>query len=138
MNDSRSYANRRFLGFVCLLAIVTSVLALLGWPPTKRLAGAEGVRAMWAGVAVSWIASVVGGLPIWRAIANGRPLELTELMGGMGLRFVVVLFGALYLVLNGLVPTVPLIVWIGLSYLLLLPFDVRFAVRSNANREASD
>ena len=138
MSDSRRYAIRRFLGFVCLLLVISSVLVLLGWPPTRRWAGSDGVRAMLAGASVSWIASVIGGLPVLIAGLRGRTTQVQQIIGSLAIRFLLVLLGTFYVLLSGLAAKTPFIVWIGISYLLLLPIDVWYVLKSNLGAAAGD
>ncbi len=134
MTSARQHAVRRFLGFVCLLLLVTSVLALLGWLPTKRLAGESGIQAMLSALAVTLSGSILSGIPVWRAEGSDQPASTSAVIGSLVIRFFFVLAATLYLVLNGLAERVPFVVWVGLSYLLLLPVDVRYALRGSGTR----
>ncbi len=120
---------RRFLGFFCLLTLVTLALAVLGWPPTRRLAGEGSLRAMLAGIAVSFAASIGGGLPILVAERRRGSAAIRDSLASLAARLLLVLAGALYVLLLGAVAKAPFLIWVAISYLLLLPIDVGYVVR---------
>lgn len=86
---------------------------------------------MIAGVAVSWIASVVGSLPVFLAERRAGAGGLHFALGSMALRFLVLLLGIAYVLVSDLVERVPFAVWVGISYLALLPLDVRYALKAS-------
>lgn len=85
---------------------------------------------MLAGIAVSLAASALGGLPVWRADRSVGPTPPAAILGSLAIRFLFVVLAALYMVWNQLVETAPFVVWVGLSYLILLPIDVRYLLRA--------
>ncbi len=129
---------RRFLGFLCLLILVTLSLALIGWPPTRRLAGEGALSAMLAGVGVSLIASVAGGLPILVAELRRGSAAIRDPLASLAVRLLLALAGAIYVLLLGTVAKTPFLIWVGISYLLLLPVDVRYIVHSRPESATGD
>ncbi len=85
---------------------------------------------MVAGCGVSLIASAVGGIPFLldRSGTPGKPMLLVGLSAI--LRLMVVLALAVTTVLSGWFETAPLLVWVAISYAVLLFLDTRFALRS--------
>ncbi len=129
------HALRRFLGFVCLLLVVTFLLALLGWPPTRKLAGSPGVTSMLAAIALSCVASLAGGLPILRIELRGERPRIAETMGSLVIRLFLVLAGIAYVLLVGGVERAPFLLWVGISYVLLLPVDIRYLIGGGSRVE---
>ncbi len=123
---------RRYLKFGVLAACVTGLLVLMGWVPTRRLAGPEGPAAMLAGCGISLAASMVGGLLVAR---DKGEAPVVQVMAAMGVRLLMAVVLTLVLALVGGLQTVPLLLWVASSYLALLVVDTRFAVETVRMRE---
>jgi hypothetical protein len=82
---------------------------------------------MLIGIAVSWVASVAGAMPVFLAERRGT-VQLQHTLGTMAVRFAVLLLGVGYVLLSDLAESTPFALWVGISYLLLLPLDVRYAL----------
>lgn len=121
---------RRYARLLALLGVTALLLAALGYLPTARLAGPAGVAAMAAGIAVSLVATGVGALPLVgrRAASSGAP----ALLAAMALRFAIAAVLALVLALSGLLPKAPVLLWIALSYLVMLAAEAAFTARQTA------
>ncbi len=120
-----------------LLATATGLL-LAGYVPTREVGGSQAVWAMFTGCAVSFLGSVVGGVPL--ALASVRPVtaRLNYLLGSLALRLLVVLGGVLLVVLASPVERPAFLVWVVLSYLIFLSVDSLVALRwSRVDDEAS-
>ena len=119
-------SGRRYLLFLAALAGLTLVLLAVGYLPTRSLAGEAALPAMLLACAVSFVGSAVGGVPIARARESG--LEGLKLFtASMVLRLLVVaaLAGA---VIWFLAPErKPFLLWLAISYLVLLAADTGFA-----------
>jgi hypothetical protein len=120
---------RRYLRLLALLAALAAALAAVGYLPTARLAGATGTGAMVAGIAASLLATAVGGLPLLLPRASARDSATVPLLA-MALRFLVVIVLAVALALSGLVPVAPTLLWLALSYLVLLAAEAAFTARA--------
>lgn len=128
-SDGRSTVGA-LLRFSGLLIVAGGALALLGWYPTNNLGGASGIRGMLAGIGVGLAASLVGALPALRAKPDGDTTQLmVSLLGGSGLRIAVALALSLAIVLGSEIERAPFLIWVGLSYLALLPLDVLLTLR---------
>jgi hypothetical protein len=117
---------RRYLLFLAALLGLTLALLAVGYLPTRSLAGAAGLPAMLLACGVSFVGSAVGGLPIATARASG--LEgLKRFTASMVLRLAVVaaLAGAVIWLLGP--ERKPFLLWLALSYLVLLVADTGFA-----------
>lgn len=138
MPGGPSSNNGSYLGFFGLSVGVTVGLVLIGALPTKHYAGADALLSMLAGCGVSLLASLVGAVPILRA--RGKPAReaAVAVMAAMGLRFVLVLMLGLAAALSGWFQAAPLLIWLALSYVVLLIVDTCFAasvLKSNEDVE---
>ena len=127
-------ATRRYLRFLALAAAAAALLGAAGWLPTRNLAGGGGLAAMGAALALCWLASAFGGMPVLlaetaTAAAGAAPrLPVVVALGSMGVRLAVVVGLALAAALSGLVATQPLLVWTALGYLGLLAIDTAYVL----------
>lgn len=117
-----------YLRFLAWTVAVAALIALLGYLPTKRWGGEGAVRAMLAGCGVAVVASGLGGLPV--LLFAGTAGGTTGALAGMALRFGAALVLTLAAALSGEFERGPLLVWVGLSYMVLLIVDTRFALGS--------
>lgn len=129
----------RFLGWAVGLSAVTFAL---GYLPTRALAGGEGLPAMAVGIAIGFLASSLGAVPVALAAAGersaGRSPAMTVASAAMALRLMVVLALALPAALSGRLARGPLLVWVAISYIVLLAVDTRYALvalRTSEDRE---
>ena len=126
--EYRSYAK-----FLLLLLGLTSLLMVLGLAATRRLGGAEAVTAMFWGCGLSLLASAVGGLP---QVLGGRSLQKSGALdlGSLALRMGITLLGLLAILLSTDISRRAFLLWVAISYLVLLIADVAFfLVRSRVS-----
>ena len=112
-----------------LAGIGTAVaVALLGYFPTVRIAGADAIGAMVAGIAVSLVAGCAGAVPIALA-AQGDPAKTPQaILTATAIRFLLALALTVSVVFSGWFDRVVLGMWVGLSYLAMLMVDTMYAV----------
>jgi len=133
------------LKFAGLCLAVTVAAGAVGWIPTVRRAGPEGAVALLAGCGVSLAAALIGGLVIARvpgttpqgsgvqgSALQAGPQALFATLGAMGVRLVLVLGLGTAVALSGAVAVKPFLLWMGLSYLALLPGETRYALAAAA------
>jgi len=125
---------RSYLLFVSILLGTVALLIAVGWVPTRNLGGEGAIWAMITGCAVSLAGSALGGIPA--AMAAGRPAidRSNLLLGSLAIRLLLVLALILAVVFASPLPRKPFLVWLVISYLVLLPVDSIAALR--ANRES--
>ena len=114
-----------------VLASLGTALAvgILGYYPTLRIAGADGVTAMCAGIGVSVVAGCVGAIPIGLA-GQGDPTRVPQaILTATAVRFLVVMAITVSVVFSGWFERAALGLWIGISYLAMLLVDTLYAVR---------
>lgn len=118
--------------FVKLAALslgVAAALAVVGWLPTTRVAGADAWSAMLAGIGVSLTASFVGAIPLC-TVGRKPPRERhTATMAAMALRMFVTLGLFAAAAFGTGVSRMPLGLWTGISYLCFVAVETYGAVR---------
>jgi hypothetical protein len=119
----------RFLAWTVALAVG---IALLGYLPTKRWGGEGAVRAMLAGCGVGVVASGLGGIPVMLFAKTGGA---TGILAAMAVRFAAALALSLAAALSGEFERGPLLLWVAISYMVLLTVDTRFALGSLGKSE---
>lgn len=116
-----------YLSFLKLAAAILVGLLALGYLPTVRAAGEEGVSAMAAGSGVSLVASVVGTVPFLLSQARTPAEIMPAMMGSIALRLAAVVTLAAAVVVSGSFATRPLLVWVAISHAGLLVADTVWA-----------
>jgi hypothetical protein len=107
---------------------VIAALCVLGIVPTRRLAGDEGIRGMLAGCAIGFISAAFAGLLIVTVAGDSPEAKLKRSFLAMTARLAgVVVLGAAA-VLSGMFALSPLLLWIAIAYMALLPLEVRLAL----------
>jgi len=113
---------------------------LVGVWPTYRLAGWPAVTAMGVGAAVSLVGCVVGSAVIGMMLARRPELAGHSVMAGASVRFAVVVALAGVVAWTRCVPAAPMLVWVAVSYVVMLATEtvglVRVIRRSQARRMA--
>lgn len=135
----------RYLKFAGLCLAATVAVGTVGWIPTVRRAGPEGAVALLVGCGVSLAAALIGGLVIARvpgstsqgnnvsgSTGHAAPQALLATLAAMGARLVLVLGLGTAIALSGAVAVKPFLLWMGLSYLALLPGETRYALMAAA------
>jgi hypothetical protein len=118
----------RYARFLGLAVAVVIGLCAIGWIPTQRLAGSAAIAAMVAGNAISLLAAALaGGLLIAVGAATAEARMQRGFLAMVVRLTVVVVLGAAA-VLSGEFVRAPLLLWIALAYVALLPLEVRLAI----------
>ena len=120
-------ARIRYLKFVGVLAAIVLALMLIGFLPTRAIAGEGTWPSMFVGCLVSLVASAVGAVPL--AMNSG------DTSGGMQLAFMAMAIRLAAVVAGGVVAaSIPglsapvVLIWIAISYMVLLIADTRFGL----------
>ena len=116
------------------------VACVAGVWPTYRLAGWSGVTAMGAGAAIALVGCVVGSVVIGSMVARRPALAGHGVMAGASVRFAVVVVLAGVVAWTGRVPAAPMLIWVAVSYVVMLAAEtvglVRVIRRSQTRRTA--
>jgi hypothetical protein len=125
MRDVRYVRYIRFLGVA--VAIVLGLCAL-GWLPTRRLAGSGAIASMVAGCAISLLSAALAG---WLLVAVGAATPEARMQRGFlatVVRLAVVIMLGIAAALSGEFERAPLLFWMAIAYVVLLPLEVRLAI----------
>lgn len=113
------------------------VAGALGAYPTVRLAGSEGLPALALGCAIAWIAGIVGFIPGCLLMDTKAEQAAKAFLAGSVIRFLVAVLLGLPVVLADVVDKTPLLLWIGIGYMVVLLVETTLVV-SLMNRAARD
>jgi hypothetical protein len=118
-----------YLRFLAWVVAVAAVVALLGFLPTRRLAGDAALPALLAGCVIGILASALGGVPV--ALSHGMPAtaRMPAVMASMLVRLVAAVALGAAAVLSGQFPRGPLLIWVAITYMALLVVDTRYALK---------
>lgn len=129
--ERRASRARRWARFVGLAAALVAVLVAVGFAPTRRLAGLGALPSMAAGCAISFVAAALAGWLLVGVPASTPAARLQRAALAMAVRLAVVLGLGLSSVLSGLFAPRPLLLWLAMAYLVLLPLEVRLAIAAH-------
>jgi len=118
--------------YLPMIGVSTAALllgALLGYLPTRRWCGPGTVTIIALGCGASWISSCAGAVPLAMSGAGKRGNAAIAMMAATAVRFAVVLLLTVGLVFGTSIDRTPLVVWVAVSYLWVLPFETAAAVR---------
>ena len=123
-----------YLRFLAGLVLICGGLVSVGYIPTARVAGEGAAAAMFAACALSLIGSGAGGLAVAAAAAKAIEPGPGPTLAAMAIRLGVVAGGATLATLAGAFEARAFLVWVAVSYLALLPADVRYALTTTTER----
>lgn len=118
----------RYAQFLVGAAVILAVLWGLGVVPTRRLAGGDGVFAMFAGCAISFISAALAGALVAMTGGDTPEARMQRWFLSMVVRLAVVVACGAAAVFSGLFPRQALLFWIAVAYVALLPLEVRLAL----------
>jgi hypothetical protein len=119
---------RRFATFAGLAAAIVFGLCVVGWLPTRHLAGADGIPAMVAGCTISFVSGALAGCLLVVVAAETPESRMKRSFLAMTVRLVVVVVLGTAAALSGEFARAPLLIWIATAYVALLPLEVRLAI----------
>src|SRR5205823_346167 len=106
---------------------VIAALGVVGIVPTRRLAGDEGVPGMFVGCGIGFISAAFAGLLTVTVAGDSPEAKLKRSFMAMVARFAAVVVLGAAAVMSGMFATSPLLLWIAIAYVALLPLEVRLA-----------
>ena len=121
-------ATNRYLRFLGMAVAVIAALCVVGIVPTRRLAGDEGVPGMFAGCAIGLISAAFSGLLLVTVAGDSPEAKLKRSFMALVARFAVVVLLGAAAVLSGVFAISPLLLWIAITYVALLPLEVKIAL----------
>jgi hypothetical protein len=124
-----SARGRQYARFLMLaLAVVVALLAI-GVLPTRRLAGDAAPAAMVVGCAISFVAAALAGWLLLIVPGETPTARMQRASLAMAVRLAVVVVLGLAAVVGGDLARMPLLFWLGATYVALLPLEVKLAIR---------
>lgn len=118
-----------FARLALLAGGTAAVLAGLGWLPTLKVGGSGAWVEMLSGIGVSLAASLVAAIPL-AGLSNKAPRDRQSVtLLAMAIRMAVTLALLLTLVFGTDLARKPLVLWAGISYLVLLGVETAAVVR---------
>src|SRR5437870_826965 len=127
MTTPRS-ATSRYARFLGLSAAIVVVMCAAGFLPTRRFAGNDGIPAMFAGCAIGLMSAALAGLLLVSVAADTPEAQMKRSFLAMVIRLTVVVVLGAAATLSGLLATQPLLLWVAIAYMALLPLEVRLAI----------
>jgi hypothetical protein len=118
----------RYARFLGLAAAIVAGLCVIGWLPTRRLAGEQAVAAMVAGCAIGLLSAALAGWLLTAVAAETPEARMQRSFLAMIVRLAVVIAFGIAAVFSGEFARAPLLFWIGTAYVALLPLEVRLAI----------
>ncbi len=118
-----------FRAYLLLLAVLLVAVLLVGYSPTRRLAGEGGVVAMLAGCGASLLGSLFASS--WlraRAASVSLANVVTLVLGALASRLAVTVVVGAGLLLSNMFAPWPLLLWLAASHAALLVADTRYAL----------
>ena len=125
MTRSATNVYARFLGMAVL---VTAVLCAVGFVPTRRFAGDEGVSGMFAGCAIGFISAAFAGLLLVTVAGDSPEAKLKRSFLAMVARLAAVVVLGVAASMSGVFAISPLLLWMAIAYMALLPLEVKLAL----------
>ena len=122
----------RYVRFLALAAAVVLLLVGLGYMPTRRLAGEEGIPAMVGGCFASLVAAAMAGWLVLATPAATPEARMQRAFLAMTVRLAVVVALGVAAVLSGTFARMPLLFWLSTTYVVLLPLEVKLAIRERS------
>jgi Ca2+/H+ antiporter len=107
---------------------VTAALCVLGFLPTRRFAGDAGVPGMLVGCAIGFLSAAFAGFLIVSVPGDSPEAKMKRSFMAMAARLAAVIVLGAAAVLSGMFPTAPVLLWMAIAYMALLPLEVKLAL----------
>jgi len=107
---------------------VTVGLVVLGIVPTRRLAGHQGLHGMLAGCGIGLVSAALAGFLIVIFPGDSPEAKMKRSFVAMTARLAVVVVLGVAAVFSGMFSLSPLLLWMAISYIALLPLEVKLAI----------
>jgi phosphatidylserine synthase len=122
----------RYARFLALAGVVVLLIGGVGYVPTRRLAGLEAIPAMAVGCAISLAAAAMAGWLVVATPAETPVARMQRAFLAMTVRLAIVVVLGVAAVLSGVFPPMPLLFWLATTYVVLLPLEVKLAIRERS------
>jgi hypothetical protein len=122
----------QYARFLALAGAVVLLLGGVGYVPTRRLAGHEAISAMAAGCAISLAGAAMAGWLVVATPAETAVARMQRAFLAMTVRLAIVVVLGVAAVLSGAFAPMPLLFWLATTYVVLLPLEVKLAIRERS------
>lgn len=129
MTGAAKRSGSGYLGFLIWVVVVTVMITLVGYVPTRHLGGPGAVRSLFAGCLTGAAGSALGGLLIARRHDAAPADRLNAVLLSMVARLSVVVALGVAAALSGWFDRKALLLWIAIGYSALLVVDTAYAMR---------
>lgn len=114
---------REFARLAVFTLLAAVVLLGLGYFPTLRVGGAQALPAMFVGVLISAVATLLGLIPAMTHL-HAPPLKRhSAILMGMTVRLIAAILLTTAVALGAGLPYKPLLLWVAIAYMGLLAVD---------------
>jgi hypothetical protein len=118
----------RYARFLVSAVAVVVIAVAIGVLPTRRLGGEAAIPAMAAGCLISFVSAALAGWLLVMFDAATPTARMQRAFLAMAVRLAVVIVLGLAAALSGEVARSPLLLWLAITYLALLPLVVKLAI----------
>jgi hypothetical protein len=118
----------RYARFLVSAVAVVVIAVAIGVLPTRRLGGEAAIPAMAAGCLISFVSAALAGWLLVMFDAATPTARMQRAFLAMAVRLAVVIVLGLAAALSGEVARSPLLLWLAITYLALLPLEVKLAI----------
>ncbi len=114
---------RAYAGLALLTALTVAVVGAVGYFPTINVGGRAAIWAMLVGLLIGAVATLVGLIPVMASLPKPPRVRHNALLFGMTIRMVATILLTAAVALSGQIAVKPLLIWVAISYVMLLGVD---------------
>lgn len=118
----------RYARFLVSAIVIVAIAVAIGVLPTRRLGGEAAIPAMAAGCLISFVSAALAGWLLVMFDASTPTARMQRAFLAMVVRLAVVIVLGLAAALSGEIARSPLLLWLAITYLALLPLEVKLAI----------
>jgi len=118
----------RYARFLVSALVIVAIAVAVGVLPTRRLGGEAAIPAMAAGCLISFVSAALAGWLLVMFDASTPTARMQRAFLAMVVRLAVVIVLGLAAALSGEIARSPLLLWLAITYLALLPLEVKLAI----------
>jgi hypothetical protein len=120
----------RYIRFLALAAIIVTVVLAIGYQPTRHVSGSDALPAMLAGGGIGFIGAALAGVVLVAADPKTPVERMNAVFFAMAVRVITAVVLGAAAVWSGNFARSPLLFWLAMSYVALLPLEVKLAIES--------
>jgi hypothetical protein len=121
-------ATSRYARFLGMAVVVIAALCVVGLVPTRRFAGDAGLSGMFAGCAIGFLSAAFAGVMLVTVAGDSPEAKMKRSFLAMVARLAAVIVLGVAAATSGMFAISPLLLWIAIAYMALLPLEVKLAL----------